>query len=101
MVTNVPSLTSPNATTLKATGNVLFERQCVGSAEQMMFGDPVRTSSPGCSVITSLSNLSPGNRKSVMILYNLNYFKKNDNGDEKRFDQANKKNFNSDFDLDF
>lgn len=30
-VTTVPSLTSPSATTLKATGNVLFDLQCVGS----------------------------------------------------------------------
>lgn len=33
-VTNVPSLTSPNATTLNATGSVLFERQWLGSVVQ-------------------------------------------------------------------
>lgn len=33
-VTNVPSFTSPKATTLNAPGNVLFERQCVGRVVQ-------------------------------------------------------------------
>ncbi|TMW47936.1 hypothetical protein DOY81_006979, partial [Sarcophaga bullata] len=34
IVTIVPSMTSPNAKTLKAIGSVLFERQCVGSVVQ-------------------------------------------------------------------
>lgn len=52
-VTTVPSPTSPNATTLKATGSVLLDRQCVGRAEHKKYGLPVRTSSPGCSACTS------------------------------------------------
>ncbi|KAH9403038.1 hypothetical protein TYRP_015804, partial [Tyrophagus putrescentiae] len=39
-VTSVPSGTSPRAKTLNETGNVLFDRQCVGSGEQMMAGLP-------------------------------------------------------------
>ncbi len=68
MVTSVPSVTSPRATTLKATGSVLLERQWVGSAEQMMEGEPVRISSPGCSFITSLRRRSPGKRNSDELL---------------------------------
>lgn len=48
-VTSVPSPTSPNATTLKATGNVLFDLQCGGNTVHTKWGLPVRTSSPGCS----------------------------------------------------
>lgn len=43
IVTNVPSPTSANDTTLKATGNVLFDRQWLGSAEHRKYGLPVRT----------------------------------------------------------
>lgn len=43
IVTIVPSPTSANATTLNATGSVLFERQCVGNAEHKIYGLPVRT----------------------------------------------------------
>lgn len=46
IVTKVPSWTSSRATTLKATGSDLFERQCPGSAEHNTAGDPVCTSSP-------------------------------------------------------
>lgn len=49
MVTGVPSGTSPSATTLNATGSVLLDRQCVGSTVHTTCGQPVRTSSPGCS----------------------------------------------------
>ena len=35
--------------TLNAQGSVLFDRQCVGSEEQRKAGEPVLTSSPGCS----------------------------------------------------
>lgn len=48
-VTNVPSSTSPRATTLKATGRVLFERQWGGRTVHTRCGLPVLTSSPGCS----------------------------------------------------
>lgn len=54
----VPSWTSPSATTLNATGKVLFDRQCVGSVEQTMWGDPVRVSSPGCSAMSESIVLS-------------------------------------------
>lgn len=54
----VPSCTSPNATTLNATGKVLFDRQWVGRVEQTMWGDPVRVSSPGCSAISESIVLS-------------------------------------------
>lgn len=43
IVTIVPSPTSANATTLNATGNVLFERQWFGNAEHNIYGLPVRT----------------------------------------------------------
>uniref|UniRef100_A0A1B0AM03 Uncharacterized protein n=1 Tax=Glossina palpalis gambiensis TaxID=67801 RepID=A0A1B0AM03_9MUSC len=49
-VTIVPSIISPSETTLKATGNVLFERQCGGKTVQTNSGLLVRISSPGCSV---------------------------------------------------
>uniref|UniRef100_A0A1B0A2P1 FAD/NAD(P)-binding domain-containing protein n=1 Tax=Glossina pallidipes TaxID=7398 RepID=A0A1B0A2P1_GLOPL len=49
-VTIVPSIISPSETTLKATGNVLFERQCGGKTVQTNNGLLVRISSPGCSV---------------------------------------------------
>lgn len=48
-VTIVPSLTSPNATTLNATGSVLFDRQWLGRTVQTKSGEPVRINSPGCS----------------------------------------------------
>lgn len=57
-VTTVPSNTSPKATTLKAIGNVLFDRQCVGNKEHKKYGLPVRTSSPGCSAWISWRILS-------------------------------------------
>uniref|UniRef100_A0A915CFQ4 Uncharacterized protein n=1 Tax=Parascaris univalens TaxID=6257 RepID=A0A915CFQ4_PARUN len=41
MVTGVPSGTGPNANTVNGDGNDLFERQCVGSAVQITFGQPV------------------------------------------------------------
>ena len=41
--------------TLNATGSVLLERQCVGSAEQRNPGEPVFTSSPGCSAKISFT----------------------------------------------
>ena len=59
IVTFVPSFTSPRATTLKATGRVLLERQCEGKTEQTKLGEPVRTSSPGCSLSTVLRVRSP------------------------------------------
>ena len=37
------------------TGSVLFDRQCVGSAEHRNPGEPVFTSSPGCSAKISLT----------------------------------------------
>lgn len=43
IVTMVPSPTSVKATTLKATGRVLLERQWFGSAEHRIYGLPVRT----------------------------------------------------------
>lgn len=49
MVTLVPSLTSPRATTLKATGRVLLDRQWAGKTEHTKFGLPVPTNSPGWS----------------------------------------------------
>lgn len=49
MVTGVPSGTSPSATTLNATGSVLLDRQWVGKTVHTTCGQPVRTSSPGCS----------------------------------------------------
>lgn len=66
-VTSVPSDTSPKATTLNAIGSVLLDRQCVGSGVQIILGLPVRISSPGCSLITSVSRRSPGNIKSVIV----------------------------------
>jgi hypothetical protein len=42
-------MTSPRATTLKATGRVLLERQCGGRTVQTKCGLPVRTNSPGRS----------------------------------------------------
>lgn len=64
MVTVVPSSTSPRAITLNATGSVLFERQWVGSAEQIKFGLPVLMSSPGCSLRISFRKRSVGNTMS-------------------------------------
>lgn len=49
--TGVPSGISPSATTRNAPGSVLFDRQCVGSVEQTMCGEPVRVNSPGCSAM--------------------------------------------------
>lgn len=46
MVTKVPSSTLPKTTTRNADGNVLFDRQCVGSGEHMMDGEPVVINSP-------------------------------------------------------
>lgn len=43
IVTEVPSPTSANATTLNGTGSVLFDRQWFGSAEHRIYGLPVRT----------------------------------------------------------
>lgn len=43
IVTMVPSPTSLKATTLKATGRVLLERQWFGRAEHKIYGLPVRT----------------------------------------------------------
>lgn len=54
----VPSWTSPSATTLNATGRVLFDRQWVGRVEQTMCGEPVRVSSPGCSAMSESIVLS-------------------------------------------
>lgn len=39
-VTKVPSPTSPRATTLNATGNVLFDLQCDGKTVQTTWGHP-------------------------------------------------------------
>lgn len=63
-VTAVPSGTSDSMTTLNAPGNVLLDRQCVGSALHSMYGQPVRTSSPGCSAVTSLTAASVHHRSS-------------------------------------
>src|SRR6218665_2092257 len=49
-VTFVPSLTSPNATTMKAAGRDLFDLQCSGSNVQTTFGHPVRTRFPEWSL---------------------------------------------------
>jgi len=65
-VTTVPSFTSPKATTLKATGNVLFDLQCGGNTVHTKCGLPVLTSSPGCSDMKSPKVLSA--RMSEVIL---------------------------------
>lgn len=63
-VTAVPSGTSDSMTTLNAPGSVLLDRQCVGRALHSMYGHPVRTSSPGCSAVTSLTAASVHHRSS-------------------------------------
>lgn len=53
IVTIVPSGMSSKATTLKAHGRLLFDRQWFGSAEQRIDGEPVVTSSPWYSCSSS------------------------------------------------
>ena len=60
-VTSVPSGISPNDITLNDIGSVLFERQWFGNGVHIMDGEPVRTSSPGCSCKRSARRRSPGN----------------------------------------
>jgi len=57
-VTAVPFGTSDSMTTLKTSGNGWLDRQCGGRALHKMYGHSVRTNSPGCSVITSLTAVS-------------------------------------------
>lgn len=53
MATTVPSAISPRATTLKATGSDLLERQWVGKAVHRKYGLPVWMSSPWWSTMVS------------------------------------------------
>merc|ERR1719285_640873 len=67
-LTIVPSSMSLNAITLKAEGRVLFDLQWLGSAVHRTFGEPVLTSSPGCSARTSLTCLSAHHQSGGYIL---------------------------------
>lgn len=53
MATTVPSAISPSATTRKAIGNDLLERQCVGKAVHKKYGLPVWINSPWWSTMVS------------------------------------------------
>lgn len=59
---------SPNATTLNATGNVLFDRQCGGNTVHTNSGLPVRINSPGCSDRKS-PNVRSARMSDVILVY--------------------------------
>ena len=62
--------------TLKAMGRVLLALQCVGKAEQRNPGEPVLTSSPGCSANISFTYIIERIKAIVVISYTIAYIHK-------------------------